>query len=339
MVGLLKQYWLVIFISVAAWVAVWWYLGFAAFVVTVILSILEITLSADNAVVNSRVLVKLSPFWQRLFLTVGILIAVFAVRFALPIVMVAIATALDFSSVLSLAISNPTEYGHKLHDVAPIIDGFGGMFLFMVALFFFIDAKRSDRWLKLPENFGAKLAKVRFIKLLLTTLAFATVLLVAPEGNKVTVGVAAFLGAAVYSLLYGVTVLMERANQKKALTQQVGWAAFSLFMYLQVLDASFSLDGVVGAFALSSNIFIIMAGLGVGALWVRTMTIYMVHHETLAKYKYLEAGAHWAILCLAAIMCLKLVGIELPEVVIGSVGLVFIAGSLFGSVRSNTARK
>lgn len=331
MSGLLKRYWLIEVITLATWALVWVYLGFNAFILTVILSVLEITLSADNAVVNSRVLIKMSPFWQKQFLTIGILIAVFGVRFALPIVMVAVATSLDFASVLSLALTDPAEYGHKLHDVAPIIDGYGGMFLFMVALFFFLDPSRPTHWLKLPENLFLRLAGVRFAKTIISTLLFIAVMLAIPQGERSSVGIAMLAGAATYALLHGITVLMERASNSKTSQQQVGWAAFSLFMYLQVLDASFSLDGVVGAFAITNNIVIIMAGLGIGALWVRTMTIYMVHHKTLTKYKYLESGAHWAIVCLAGIMLLKLVDIELPAVAVGSAGLVFIASSIISS--------
>lgn len=335
MSGLLKHNWLIVLITLTTWAAVWAYLGFSAFVVTVILSVLEITLSADNAVVNSRVLIKMSPLWQKQFLTIGILIAVFGVRFALPIVMVAVATSLDFASVFSLALTNPTEYGHKLHEVSPIIDGFGGMFLFMVALFFFFDVSREARWLKLPENFFARLARIPLAKTFIASILFGAVLFIIPDERRLAVGVAMLVGAITYVLLHGVTVLMERfADKKTSRQQQVGLAAFSLFMYLQVLDASFSLDGVVGAFAITNNIVIIMAGLGIGALWVRTMTIYMVHHKTLARYKYLESGAHWAIVCLAGIMLLKLIGIELPAISVGSVGLVFIASSILGSVRS-----
>lgn len=109
-------------------------------------------------------------------------------------------------------------------------------------------------------------------------------------------------------------------------------------MYLEVLDASFSLDGVVGAFAITNNI-IIMAGLGIGAIWVRTMTIYMVRHQTLKKYGYLEPGAHWAVFALALIMIMKLFGVALPELVVGSVGLVFIVSSVVSSIKAEKNKR
>lgn len=333
MINLLRQYRLILIISLAVWLAVWWLLGFSAFLVTVILTVLEITLSADNAVVNSRVLVKLSPLWQKLFLTIGIVIAVFVVRFALPIIMVALATALPVDSVLSLAISNPSEYGHKLHAVAPLIDGFGGVFLALVAIFFFVDKHKNVHWLRLPERTLTRLGRVPFIRPFLALIVAGIVLIVTSRDLQWRVGVAMLVGIVIYGCLQGVTTLLERINEGKSARQYVGWAAFGLFMYLQVLDASFSLDGVVGAFAITDSIVIIMAGLGIGALWVRALTLHMVRNDTLLKYKYLESGAHWAIACLAAIMFIKIVGIELPEVVVGGIGLVCIAASIYSSVR------
>lgn len=340
MLRVFQHYWLITSISVVAWFLVWYYLGFEAFLITIILSILEITLSADNAVVNSRVLVKLSPFWQKMFLTVGIIIAVFLVRFVLPIFIVALAASLGISEVFWLALNNPEAYGHKLHEAAPMIDGFGGMFLFMVAMFFFLDSKRDGRWLEPLESWLAKFGSIRFSKAIFTAVVFGLILLAIPAELKQVVGVAMALGAATYAGLHVITLALEHfSDDKMAGKQQVGLAAFILFMYLQVLDASFSLDGVVGAFALTNNIVIIMVGLGVGAIWVRSMTIYMVRHETLSKYQFLESGAHWAIICLAMIMFLKLVHIELPEIVVGTIGLVFIAASVFSSVRREKSPK
>lgn len=334
MMNLLRQYRLILAVSLVVWIAVWYFLGFSAFLVTVILTVLEITLSADNAVVNSRILVKLSPLWQKLFLTIGIVIAVFVVRFALPILMVALASSLGVGTVLSLALNDPAQYGHKLHAVAPLIDGFGGIFLAMVALFFFVDHAKDAHWLWLPEKAMTKIARVPLIRSILTAVLFASVVIMSPQVIRYHVAFAMLVGIVVYGLLRGMTMLLERANAKSSMKQQVGWAAFGLFMYLQVLDASFSLDGVVGAFAITDSIVIIMAGLGIGALWVRAMTIHMVRHETLLKYKYLESGAHWAIACLAVIMFLKIGGIELPEVVVGSIGLVCIAASIYSSTRA-----
>jgi len=111
-------------------------------------------------------------------------------------------------------------------------------------------------------------------------------------------------------------------------------SGFGGFMYLQVLDASFSFDGVIGAFALSNNLVIIGLGLGIGAIFVRSMTIHLVDKGTLAEFRFLEHGAFWAILALAAIM---LVGAHyhIPEVFTGLIGAVLIGLSWWWSVRHN----
>ena len=335
MKGLLKHYWPELVITVLIWALIGWKLGLAAFFITVVLSLLEITLSADNAVVNSRVLVKMSPFWQRLFMTVGILIAVFAVRFALPIALVAAVTPLGSLDVLRLAINDPEKYGHYLHDIAPVINGFGGIFLLMVALFFFTEPKREHLWLKWPEKVLTTIGSVSPAKYVIALLCFVPVFFITDPADRESVLAALVAGSLTYLVLHTITLVMERVNKKNALKTQIGWAAFVSFLYLEVLDASFSLDGVVGAFALTNNILIIMAGLGIGALWVRTMTIYMVRKGTLLRYRYLESGAHWAIACLSAIMFLKLAHIELPEIVVGSIGLLFIGSAVLSSVRAN----
>jgi hypothetical protein len=339
---LIRHYWPEFLITVAVWVLVGWQLGLDAFLITLILSILEITLSADNAVVNSRVLMRLSMFWQRMFLTVGIIFAVFIVRFVLPIIMVSIATSLDVGSVFSLAINDPEAYGHKLHEVAPLINGFGGFFLLMVALFFFVDKTRHPNawWLRIAENLAVKLAHVPLAKTVVIALVYGLIWWLLPADSRPSVGAAMAFGIGLYVLLEGMTRVMEHFSDGASKTKQVvGWGAFILFMYLQVLDASFSLDGVVGAFVLTNNIIIIMAGLGIGALWVRTMTIYMVQHGTLQTYRYLESGAHWAIVALATIMILKLYHIELPELVVGTIGLVFVASAVYSSVKMNRQQK
>lgn len=332
---LLKHYWPELLITVAIWAFIGWEMGAAALAITIILSILEITLSADNAVVNSRVLVKMSKRWQVIFLTVGILVAVFLVRFALPIVMVAAMTPLSSGEVLNLAMNDAEKYGHYLDDIAPSINAFGGIFLFFVAMFFFMEEERKYFWIRPVEKALQTLAKVPYLKYILAFATFLPVYYITDPVNRNEVFGALVVGALVYLILHSIILMMEQVNKKNRLKQQVGWAAFVSFMYLEVLDASFSLDSVVGAFALTNNIVIIMAGLGIGAIWVRTMTLYMVKHNTLTTYRYLESGAHWAIACLALIMFLKLAHIELPELIVGTIGLAFIGGSIFSSVKAN----
>lgn len=327
--GLFKIYWFASLATLLIWILVGWKLGLAALFLVLVLTLLETTFSADNAVVNSKVLTTMSPFWQKLFMTVGIFIAVFVVRFALPIVIVMLTAGLGFSEVMNLAVNNPTAYEHELHKSEPVINAFGGTFLLMIALSYFIDYQKKMHWIKFLEHHLGKLGRFDNITVFLMLLASITVYFTVDAKYHATVLIASICAMALHIGLELLSASMGSADKhSKGIKQKVGMAAF---MYLEILDASFSLDGVIGAFALSNNIIIIMAGLGAGAVWVRAMTIHLVRTKALSKYVFLEHGAHWAIGFLGAVMFLKLYHIELPEWIVGSLGIVFIVAAIWWS--------
>jgi hypothetical protein len=310
--------------------------GFSALITVVILTLLEITFSFDNAVINSRILVTLSKFWQNLFLTVGIILAVFVVRFFVPILIVAITAGLGLSEVIHLALDDPHKYAEALHESAHMIDAFGGTFLLLVGVSFFVDAGKKSHWLKAVERPLAKAGKLPHFTIL-TMVLMTAVIYIANLGRYSSDERNAILLAGVVAIsLHIVMDLFDKVSggqKQSGVKEKVGMAAFTSFMYLQLLDASFSLDGVIGAFAITSSVILIAAGLGAGAVWVRSMTIHLVRAGTLTKYKFLEHGAHWAIVVLGAIMLVRLYGLELPEWATGSVGLVFIAFSIASSLK------
>lgn len=295
-----------------------------------ILVILEVTLSFDNAIINSRVLVRMSPTWQKLFLTVGIFIAVFVVRFLLPIFIVMATSGHGFTEVIDLALNNPEQYGKTLHEAAPTIDAFGGTFLTMIGISYFMNRKKDIHWLRRIEKRLTRAGSYEnfkaFVMLGVALILYMTV----DEVHKSTVLVASIVGTLLHMGLEIFGAYFEKRQSKAA--ELVGMAAFGSFMYLEVLDASFSLDGVIGAFAITNDVMLIIAGLGAGAIWVRSMTVYLIRAGVLNKYKYMEHGAHWAILALGAIMLIKLYHIEPPEWFVGSLGLVFIATAVVSSV-------
>lgn len=309
-----------------------------------ILVVMEVTFSFDNAVINSKILARLSPLWQTLFLTVGIFFAVFVVRFLFPILIVMLATGLPGDKVIDLALNHPDEYAHHVEEAGPMIEAFGGTFLLMIGVYYFVDRQKNDHWLKRIETGLSIVARVRFIKLG-SMLALATVLFFTVDQDvREVVLISSLLGIALHVGLESVSSFFEKrqpdsSKESKKVVQQVGWAAFASFMYLQVLDASFSLDGVIGAFAITNMVVLIMAGLGAGALWVRSLTVYLVRSGTLAKYRYLAHGAHWAILALGLVMIAKLYHIELPEFVTGSLGLVFIVTAVISSIVEKRTEK
>jgi len=309
--------------------------GLGALWLFAVLAVLEITFSFDNAVINSRILARMSPLWQKLFLTVGIFIAVFVVRFALPIIIVQLATGLGFGEVVNLALNQPEQYGEQLHHAAPVIDAFGGTFLLMIGLSYFLDRDKVVHWLQPIEHSLARAGKIRFIKLMIMVLV-ALLLYVTVDSNlQHTVLVSSIMGIVLQFGLQSVSGFFDKSMEKtkgSKIQHQVGLAAFASFMYLEVLDASFSFDGVIGAFAITTSVLLIVAGLGVGALWVRSLTVYLMRAGTLAKYRYLEHGAHWAILALGVVMLVKLYHVELPEWATGSLGLLFIVTAIATSV-------
>lgn len=326
-----RIFWLSTIITLALGIVVVRYGSWADLWIYAILVVLEVTFSFDNAVINSKVLARMSDRWQMIFLTVGIFIAVFVVRFALPIIIVMLASGNGFGSVIDMALNDPDKYSHTLHEASSTINAFGGAFLLMIGLSYFINRKKDIHWLKIVEEWLRSVAKIRAIKPMIMIAVALILYITVGEEHRNTVLVASLAGTTLHLGLETMGKFFEK-HQVSSATKQVGWAAFASFMYLEVLDASFSFDGVIGAFAITTSVLLIIAGLGAGAIWVRSLTIYLLRTGTLAKYKYLEHGAHWAILALGMVMTVKLFGIEPPEWIVGSLGIVFIATAVISSI-------
>jgi hypothetical protein len=304
-----------------------------------ILAVLEISLSFDNAVINASVLRRMSPVWQRLFLTVGVLIAVFGMRLIFPILVVSVTAHLSPATVTDLALHDGAAYGRQLAEAHSAIAAFGGTFLLMIFLDFLV-ADREIRWLRWIETPLARAGRLPAFSVVLTlgSLLGLTVSVSAPHER--TVLVAGVAGLVTYLLVHGVSDLVAPAEQaehehstgRREVILATGKAALALFCYLEVLDASFSFDGVIGAFAISSDVFVIAAGLGIGALFIRSLTVWLVRRGTLEEYVFLEHGAHYALGALAVILGLSIEH-EIPEVVTGLIGAGFIALAYGSSLR------
>jgi hypothetical protein len=316
-----------IIVSLLAFTIVFYYGGGAALTLVVILSILEVTLSFDNAVVNAKVLERMSPLWQKRFLTWGIALAVFGTRFVLPILIVSAAVWASPIFITKLAFSDPAAYGHLLESVHASITAFGGTFLLMVSLKYFFDKAKSIHWIAVIERHLVKWGHIEAIELALALTFLVCISFLTPY-DPASVLVAGMIGLILFIIMEGVAGSLSIESDDVA----VGGA--TLFIYLNVLDSAFSLDGVVGAFALTTNLLIIVTGLGIGAYFVRSLTVYFVQQKTLAELVYLEHGAHWAILGLAIAMFANLI-IHVPEVVTGLVGLCFV---LFAYISSRRAK-
>lgn len=296
-----------------------------------VLAVLEISLSLDNAAVNATVLKDMDPVWQHRFLTWGILIAVFGMRIVFPLVIVAIAAKLGPVEAFQLALQQPDEYSRILTDAHTGLMGFGGAFLGMVGLGFFFNADKNVHWIGALERTLQKLGKLKTIEIAFMLIAIWFVSTLLPLEESHTFLVAGLLGLVTF---IGVDMIGHAMEAPDEVTGAVVKSGLASFMYLEVLDASFSFDGVIGAFALSTNLFVIAIGLGIGAMFVRSMTIYLVEKGTMSEYRFLENGAFWAILALATIMFLN-VRFHIPEVVTGLIGAVLIGIAFWSSARWN----
>ena len=317
-----------IFTIIGLGLAFWWG-GLPGVGIAALLSLMEVTLSFDNAVVNAAVLRGMDAKWQKRFLTWGILIAVFGMRLLFPLVIVALATGLSIWGVGELALDNPEEYSRHVLDSHISISAFGGMFLLMVFLHYFFDKEKELHWLAPIESRLTKLGKLESSEVIMALSLLLALMGFLPEHERYHALLAGTVGLVLYVAVNSMTALLAGDNPSA-----MAYGGFMGFMYLQILDASFSLDGVIGALAMSKDIVIIMLGLGIGAFFVRSMTVYMVRKGTLDEFVYLEHGAHYGIGALAAIMLISMM-VPVSEVITGLVGASFIGLSLVSSIRYN----
>jgi len=316
-------------VTIAGLVTLFLFGGWQALFVTSLLILLEVTLSFDNAVVNARVLAKMSHAWQRRFLTWGILVAVFGTRFVLPILIVSVVTLSSPWAITQMALFDPAHYGELLESAKYAIYSFGASFLLLVALKYFFDTGKELHWIDVIERHLTYWGRIEAVEIVLALLAVGGIAFLVPPETQATVLFGGIAGIVLFIFMQGVTSAFS--------VETKGAAAhgLTLFMYLNVLDSAFSLDGVIGAFALTSSIPIIAAGLGIGAFFVRSLTVFMVREKTLDTLVYLEHGAHWAIFGLAISMLVSMLT-EVPEIVTGTIGVAFVLAAYYSSLQRKT---
>jgi hypothetical protein len=305
-------------------------MGPQALLIACVLVLVEVIFSFENAIINAKVLSGVSEFWRKIFLTIGILIAVFGMRLIFPIVIVAVTTGLPFGEVVNLATNEPAKYSEALNSAHISIAAFGGMFLTMLCLHFFFDKTRKVRWISIIEKPLQDMGKW-WLYSVVSIVILAALSLFPTNKEPVETAIAGSVGIFTYIVVHGLAELFARRQSKNGAVLKTGMAGFMAFLYLEVLDASFSFDSVIGAFAVTQNVLLIAIGLGVGALWVRSLTIYMVDHHVLKAYRYLEHGAHYTIGVLAIVL---LAGIfyDIPEVIAGVFGLIIVGLSIGSSI-------
>lgn len=317
--------------AIIALVISYYYAGIEGLIITMILAILEITLSFENAIVNATVLKDMSDVWRQRFLTWGIIIAVFGMRLVFPILLVSSLIHLSPIAVLKLAINQPDIYSKYITDFHGSISAFGGMFLLLVFLDFVFDHRREVHWLGVLERKIAQMGNLKSFQIVVALLILLAIQHFVAQDHKADILVSGISGLSIYVIVHG---LAEYANRMYhiEIEGEVKKGGAMSFLYLEFLDASFSFDGVIGAFAITKDIWLIMLGLGIGAFFMRSLTVVLVHKRTLQKYIYLEHGAYFALGALSIMMLLNIF-YKIPEVVIGSVGVILIAFAYFSSLR------
>jgi hypothetical protein len=302
--------------------------------VAALLGVLEIAVSFDNAIVNATVLARMGQFWQRMFLTVGILVAAIGMRLLVPLAIVSVGAKMSPVSAIDLAYSNPERYHQLLLAVQPGIAAFGGAFLLMIFLGFVFE-ERDEIWLGLIERPLRRIGRLPHLgEIVVLTFAVVAAATVSRDiALKVVVGAIAGLGS--YLLINGIGLMIaEQADADGASRPRMtvtGRAAFFLFCYLELLDATFSFDSVMGAFSVTLDISLITIGLAIGAAYIRALTVYVVRRGTLEEYRYLEHGAYYAIGMLALLLMVE-VWRDVPDVLTAGAGAALIIAAVASSL-------
>jgi uncharacterized protein len=292
-----------------------------------ILTALESAVSADNAVVNAKILTNWNMKWRRIFIWVGMPVAVFAVRGIVPLEIVSVVGDMSIPEAWNLALNDREGFKVIIESSHDVIMGFGGAFLLMVFLCFMTDKAKEDNWLGAESMFRYGNFYVWTIAVLAAVLSVAHFMM--PKADFESFALSVFIGTALY---YGIKLLKLATGSGKSYVEQgiVG------FLYLEVLDASFSLDGVVAGFAVTNNLIVLMLGLGAGAFLVRSMTLHLLDTGALKTFRFLDNGAFWSIGVLTACMFLS-VYVHLPEWFIGGVSLISLGWAVWDSVKANKA--
>jgi hypothetical protein len=319
-----------ILVTIAVGVALTFFFGPSALVTFVILVGVEVSFSGDNANVNVKLLRLLSDKWVFAFMTIGMLIAAGGMRFIFPILVVSLTGRMSFGGALHLAFTNHAGYAAAVNAAHPQIRVFSGVYLLMIAATFFLVENQEGHWLAWIERplakVGKKVDNLAPILTIITVLALSAT--IGPQ-YQLSILLAGFISLVSYMVIKAVTDIAGGKEQKLdeagRLKKYTGWSALGIFIALECQDAAFSFDGVSGALAITTNPILIFAGLGVGALIVRSAIRHLMETNKPGEFHYLEQGAYYGILFLAGTQLI--LAIDIPGYLLGcvSMGLIMTA--------------
>jgi hypothetical protein len=280
-----------------------------------VLGVLETSLSFDNAVVNAKILVTMSDVWKHRFLTWGMIIAVFGMRIVFPLLIVSLFSHINI-----------------------MVAGFGGAFLLLVGVSYFFDAEKENHWIKGIEPLLSNAGNIKSIEIITTLITLIAVnFTIVPAHERLSFIISALAGIILHEVIVGISDALESHEAKQVTNVAIKGGVMS-FIYLEIMDSSFSFDGVIGALAITNNFIIIALGLGIGAMFVRSLTILLVDKGTMSEYIYLEHGAFWSIIVLSGIMFAS-ISYEVPEIVTGLLSVGFIGSAIVSSINHNKKAK
>ena len=327
--------------TVVGLTAALWLGGLKSATVVAMLAVLEVALSFDNAVVNATVLRRFNEYWQRLFLSVGIVIAVLGMRLLIPMVVLVAATRQSPLHVLSRSVQDPNGYAREILNVQPLVAAFGGVFLLMIFMDYFL-AEHDEQWLRWFETRVARLAgRFRSGALVAAQIGGVALFLVVAaltfgRRHQLGVPVAGAIGLVAYLAIKRLSDAAE--GRSEALAEGAvgerppqGRQALMLFLYLELLDATFSFDSVMGGFSVTVDIALFTIGLGIGATYVRSLTVFLVRKKALDRYVYLEHGAYYSIGVLAVLLLIE-IGKDVPDWFASLAGTSMIVAAYVHSV-------
>ncbi|MCQ2377172.1 MAG: DUF475 domain-containing protein [Methanocorpusculum sp.] len=282
-----------------------------AVLIVIGLCVFETIASIDNAIINADILSTMKEWARKWFLVWGLLIAVFVVRGLLPWIIIWVsAPSLGPIGALTATFSGDGAAAAAIEASAPYLLLGGGVFLALLFLHWLMAEEKNcivpgERIIQNAEPWFTAAAAVFLLALILISLPYNPAL-----------AAAAAVGFAVFFIMMGIrhfadkkSLELEKAgnNQDEKLAKH---SDVSKLVLLEVIDASFSVDGVVGAFAFTMSGALVLIGDGLGAVVVRQLTIKSV--DNVKKFAYLKNGAMYSILCLAVLMCAEAFGLELP---------------------------
>lgn len=279
---------------------------FSAILTIIGLSVFEAISSVDNAIINAEVLNTMGKRARRWFLTWGIFIAVFLVRGLLPFAIIwAFNTSLSPLQILSAAWSSDPLVMASIEKSAPILLVAGGVFLLFLFLHWLF---LEDKKLGLPRTEKFFMSKGVWFYAAVSVLLAVIAWFALQESNLM--GFGAVVGSSLFFITHGFKQNAEE-QEKKLLSGTSAQSDLSKLFFLEIIDTTFSIDGVLGAFAFTLSIPLILIGNGFGAILVRQLTISNIEH--IKKYVYLKHGAMYSILVLGVVMILHSFSFHIPQ--------------------------